>query len=304
VATTALIRAHGGWQVNGLHTALAAGGQLAGNARLAGEGVLELFGADVFGATTGVGTALAVVHLAGLALAVAGCLTAASQFPRRDHLIEAVLVTGIVIDLAAYLAGVQAVNILSTREIAPVLPFAAVVAGRCLAPPCPARRSWLRVFLALYAAGLGYAAAQPPAAPQYADLASWLRAHHLAAGLSGYHQANIVTLEAGGAVTLRPVTPGADGRLAAYAWNASSAWYDPAARTATFLVLDERGFATPGGPGTPGASGVTAARAIATFGPPAASYQYKEYEILVWRRGTNLLADLRRGQSETPAAPK
>ncbi len=78
------------------------------------------------------------------------------------------LLAGIAIDLAAYLAGVQAVNILSTREIAPVLPFAAVLAGRCLAPPCPARRSWLCVVLALYAAGLGYAAAQPPAAAQYA----------------------------------------------------------------------------------------------------------------------------------------
>jgi hypothetical protein len=110
-----------------------------------------------------------------------------------------------------------------------------------------------------------------------------------------------VTLETGGAVTLRPVTPGADGGLAGYAWNASSAWYDPAARTATFLVLDAAappggpgtpgGPAPPGGPGTPGASGVTAARAIATFGPPAASYRYKEYEILVWRRGANLLAD-------------
>jgi hypothetical protein len=197
---------------------------------------------------------------------------------RRDQLIEAVLVTGIVIDLAAYLAGVQAVDILSTREIVPVLPFAAVLAGRCLAPPCPARRGWLCAFLALYAAGLGYAAAQPAAAPQYADLASWLRAHHLADGLSGYHQANIVTLETGGAVSLRPVAPGADGRLAAYAWNASSGWYDPAVRTATFLVLADR---------------VTTARAIATFGPPAASYRYKEYEILTWRRGVNLLAGLR-----------
>jgi hypothetical protein len=290
LAAAALIRAHGGWQVNGLHTALAPVGQLAGNARLAGEGLLELFGADAFGATTGVGTALAAVHLAGLALAVAGFATAASRFLRRDHLIEAVLVTGIVIDLTAYLAGVQAVNILSTREIAPVLPFAAVLAGRCLAPPCPARRSWLCAFLALYAAGLGYAAAQPPAAPQYAGLAAWLRAHHLADGLSGYHQANIVTLETGGAVRLRPVAPGADGRLAAYAWNASSARYDPAARTATFLVLADRGFATPG---TPDDSGVTTARAIATFGPPAASYRYREYEILTWRRGVNLLADLR-----------
>jgi hypothetical protein len=279
----ALIRAHGGWQVNGLHTALAAGGHLASNVRLAVEGLLELFGADVFGAATGLGTALAVVHLAGLALAVAGFAAAASQFLRRDHLIEAVLITGIVIDLAAYLAGVQAVNILSTREIAPVLPFAAVLAGRCLALPCPARRSWLCVFLALYAAGLGYAAAQPPAAPQYADLASWLRAHHLAAGLSDYHQANIVTLETGGAVTLRPVAPGQDGRLAAYAWNASAAWYAPGARAATFLVIE----------GAPGGSGVTTGRAVATFGPPAASYRYRDYEVLVWRRGANLLAGVR-----------
>jgi TatA/E family protein of Tat protein translocase len=294
LAAATLIRAHGGWQVNGLHTTLAAIGQLTGNARLAGEGLLELFGADVFGATTGVGTAFAAVHLMGLALAVAGFAAAASRFPRRDQLIEAVLVTGIVIDLAAYLAGVQAVNILSTREIVPVLPFAAVLAGRCLAPPCPARRAWLCAFLALYTAGLGYAAARPPAAPQYAGLASWLRAHHLAVGVSGYHQANIVTLETGGAVSLRPVAPGADGRLAPYAWNASSAWYDPAASTATFLVLAGRGFATQG---TPGASGVTAARAIATFGPPAASYRYKEYEILTWRRGVNLLADLRLSHS-------
>ncbi|MCW2894490.1 MAG: hypothetical protein JWO75_3979 [Actinomycetia bacterium] len=291
LAAAALIRAHGGWQVNGLSTALAGAGQLAGNARLAGAGLLELFGADVFGTTTGPGTALAVVHLVGLLLAVAGASTAASRFPRRATLIESVLVTGIVIDLAAYLAGVQAVNILSTREIAPVLPFAAVLAGRCLAPPCPARRSWLCAFLALYAAGLGYAAAQPPAAPQYAGLAAWLRAHHLTAGLSGYHQANIVTLETGGAVTLRPVTPGTDGHLAAYSWNASAAWYDPAARAATFLVLAVPG--TPGGPGTPGASRLTSARAVATFGPPATSYRYEEYEILIWRRGVNLLTDLR-----------
>ncbi len=92
-----------------------------------------------------------------------------------------------------------------------------------------------------------------------------------------------MTLETGGAVTLRPVTPGPDGRLAACAWNASAAWYAPAARAATFLVIE----------GAPGSSGLTTARAIATFGPPATSYRYKEYEILVWRRGADLLADVR-----------
>jgi hypothetical protein len=79
------------------------------------------------------------------------------------------------------------------------------------------------------------------------------------------------------------VAPGQDGRLAAYAWNASAAWYGPDARAATFLVIE----------GAPGSSGLTSARAIATFGPPATSYRYKEYEILVWRRGANLLADVR-----------
>jgi hypothetical protein len=306
LAVTALIRAHGGWQVAGLRTALAGAGQLAGNARLAGEGLLELFGADVFGAPTPAGTFFAVVHLAGLALAVAGVLTAARRFPRRGALIESVLLAGIVIDLVAYLAGVQAVNIASTREIAPVLPFAAVLAGRCLALPCPARRLWLCLTLALYAAGLGYAAAQPPAGPQYADLAGWLRARHLTAGLSGYHQANIVTLQTGGAVALRPVAPGPGGHLAAYAWNSSAAWYDPAARTATFLVL-----IAPGGQGL-ASSGLTTARAVATFGPPGRTLRYKEYAVLVWPRGVNLLAGLSgtRGQSRKPgqssarAAPK
>jgi hypothetical protein len=302
LAAATLIRAHGGYQVNGLRTALAGAGQLAGNAKLAGEGVLELFGAGVFGAATAPGpglasTALAVAHLAGLALAVTGLVAAARRFLRPGALIESVLVAGIAIDLAAYLAGVQAVNILSTREIVPVLPFAAVLAGRRLALPCPARCFWLGAVLVLYTAGLGAAAARPPAAPQYADLAAWLRAHQLTAGLSGYHEANIVTLETGGAVTLRPVTAGADGRLAAYAWNASAAWYDPAARTATFLVLAE-----PGGRG-PGPAGLTTARAVATFGPPAVRYQFKEYAILVWPRA-NLLDGLRAGQSGAPAAPK
>jgi len=337
LAATALIRANAGWQVNGLRTALASAGQLAGNARLTGEGLLELFGANVFGAAPGLGTALAVIHLVGLAVAVVGVVTAARRILRRDTratqatrdmratqstrdtygtLINSVLFTGIVIDLAAYLAGVQAVNALSTREIAPVLPFAAVLAGRCLggklltgkpptgespgrhAAPGPrlaaagpqlaasrrALRYGLCAVLALYTAGLGYAAAQPPAAPQYADLAGWLRAHHLTAGFGGYHQANIVTLQTGGAVTLRPVTADSGGRIVAYTWNANADWYNPAAHTATFLVLTAQG--------TPGSSGLTTARAIATFGKPARRYQYKTYLILVWPQRVNLLSGL------------
>ena len=83
LAVTRLIRAHGGWQVNGLHTALAGAGQLAGNARLTGEGLLELFGANLVSAPAGFVTVLAAAHLAGLALAAAGVAAAASGCLRR-----------------------------------------------------------------------------------------------------------------------------------------------------------------------------------------------------------------------------
>jgi hypothetical protein len=306
LAATALVRALGGWRVNGLPTALAAAGQLAGNARLTGEGVLELLGANVFGAAS-TGSALAVafatVHLVGVALAATGAIGAATAAARRRlDLIDAVLLTGLVLNLAAYLAGVQAVNITSTREIAPVLPLAAVLAGRQLGRRLAARgdhaagrdhavvvlRYGLCAVLASYAAMLGYDAAQPPSPPQYAGLAAWLPAEHLTDGLSGYHQANIATLESGGAVTLRAVQPAPHGLIGAYTWNASASWFDPVGHTANFLVLT-----APGAPAAAAGEGLTVAEATATFGRPARTYQYDEYVILVWPRAENLLDRLR-----------
>jgi hypothetical protein len=300
LAATALIRALGGWQVNGLSTALAAAGQLAGNARLTGEGLLELLGANVFGAASA-GSALAVafatVHLVGVALAAAGVIGAATAAARRRlDLIDAVLLTGLALNLAAYVAGVQAVNITSTREIAPVLPLAAVLAGRQLGARLAAGRDQaaavlrygLCAVLASYAAMLGYDAAQPPSPPQYAGLAAWLPAEHLTDGLSGYHQANIATLESGGAVTLRAVRPTPGGLIGAYTWNASAAWFDPAGHTANFLVLT-----APGAPAAAAGEGMTVAEARATFGRPARTYRYGEYMILVWPRDENLLDRLR-----------
>ena len=345
LAATALIRALGGWQVNGLPTALAAAGQLAGNARLTGEGLLELFGANVFDAAS-TGSALAVafalVHLAGVVLAAAGLIAAATAAARgRLDLIDAVLLTGLLVNLAAYLAGVQAVNITSTREIAPVLPFAAVLAGRQLdarlagrqlaarrlgddpaarqlrdEPAArhlgqrlatrqlrarPAARHALNcaliVLLACYAAMLGYDAAQPPSPPQYANLAAWLSAHQLTEGLSGYHQANIVTLETGGAVSLRAVTQTKRGLISAYTWNASAAWFDPTASRASFLVLT-----APGAPASAGGEGLTVVAATATFGRPASTYRYDAYLILRWPRADNLLARLRQPYNASPDA--
>ena len=282
LAAAALIRAHGGWQVHGLRTAIAGAGMLAGNLRLAGEGLLELFGADFAGAGSARAVVFAVIHLIGLALVVAGFCLAVRRFFRRDTLIEPVLVTGIVIDVGAYVIGVQAVNMLSTREIAPVLPFAAVLAGRLLGDRIAAVRTLrygLAAVLACYAAMLGFAAAQPAAAPQYADLTGWLTEHHLTSGISGYSQANIVTATSGGTVSLRPVAA-AGKYLTGRAWNASTTWFDPARHDANFLVLS-----------TFGAYEVSGKAAVATFGRPERTYRYRDYTIMVWHE--NLLARLR-----------
>jgi hypothetical protein len=109
-----------------------------------------------------VDVAIALVHLAGLALALWGVCRAYRRFFSAD-LIVPVLATGIVINLAAYIFSVVPVNWFDTREISAVLPFGAVLAGRLLAEPLVRARlvPVLTGVLAGYALALGYGAAQP-----------------------------------------------------------------------------------------------------------------------------------------------
>jgi hypothetical protein len=268
----ALVKALGGWQLATVRTHLIGGQALARNFRLTGQGLLELFGADFFGAGSGRAVVFAAARLLGVAMVAWACCEAVRRFPRRDGIVEPVLVTAIMANVAAYLVAVPAANIAGTREIAAVLPFGAVLAGRLLGERVLAAKAEfvLGVVLAGYTAMLGFSAAAPAAAPEYANLTVWLRAHHLVSGISGYSQASIVTVESGGAVTLRPVT-GSGGHLTARRWEARSDWYQPAARPARFLVLS-----------TVGAYQVSAGEAVATFGRPARTYHYKGYTILAW----------------------
>ena len=276
-----LVEALGGWQMSMVSTKFVGGAVLARNFRLTGQGLLELFGADFFGAGSGRALVFAVAHLLGVAMVALGFCVAVRRFLRRDGIIESVLVTAIVLNVAAYLTTVPVTDLLGTREITAVLPFGAVLAGRLLGERVLAARAGLAlgVVLAGYAAMLGFSAAQPAAAPQYADLTAWLRAHHLTSGISGYSQANIVTAESGGAISLRPVV-GQGRYMAATKWEGKSAWYDPGSQRANFLVLS-----------TFGAYEVSAREAVATFGRPGRTYRYRQYTIMVWNE--NLFARLR-----------
>jgi hypothetical protein len=260
LAGIALIKAAGGWQLSSPQTKLATVGMLGRNLRLTGKGTLELFGADFFDAGSARGVVFALIHLVGMALVVWGFCAAVRRFPRRDGMVESVLAVAIVVNLAAYASGVQAVDMLSTREIArPGFALAAV--------------------LACYAGMLGFGAAQPAPPAAYSDLTAWLSAHHLRYGLSGYTQANTVTVQSRGAVSLRPVGP--YGRfIAARKWEGNSSWYAPSSYQANFVALS-----------SVGAAEVTSREVVDTFGRPARTYRYRDYTIMIWNY--NLLTRLR-----------
>ena len=102
------------------------------------------------------------------------------------------------------MASVIPSTLFDTREIAAVLPFGAVLAGRLLARPLIRARLTpvLAGVLALYAVALGYGVSQPQASNTEQALVGWLEAHHLSTGLGTYTEDNVTTLDSGGRVQM------------------------------------------------------------------------------------------------------
>ena len=290
-----LVQARGGFYTPPPVTRLAASGTIVlHHLRIAGEGLLLLGGADFLHHPLGAGGAVLVLHLAGVLVAAWGIWLAIRSFLRDADRVTQLLVSGVLINLAAYVISTQAGRITSTREIGAVLPLAAALAGRLVAGwlltarPLGGRlkAAWaipvLAIVAAGYLAGLGNEISQPAAPAQDQRLTSWLAARHLRTGLSGFWEANVVTLTSGGQVRIRPVTVAAGGRIGPGHWESDSAWYDPRRSRATFVVLFR---------GVPGYQGFTSAgQVLATFGRPAHSYRVGAYRVLVWDK--NLLTGL------------
>jgi hypothetical protein len=275
------------------------------NLRVAGECLLILAGADFIGLHSPAQVALAWLHLVGAALGAAGIVVAAWRFLREADVICQLLVIGIALNLATFVVGTHSGEITYAREMTDVLPFAAVLAGRLLARRLLAVRlaprmtsgtglaPVLAVVLAGYLAGLGYEMHQPRVPAQNAAVIPFLKAHHLTSGLAGYWAANVITVDTGGQVTIRSLDR-IGGKVAPSVKLVQPQWYDPRVASANFVVL------YPTDPGPPPAvfSGFTGVvgfpyekNVVATFGPPARTYHYRQFTILVWNK--NLLADLR-----------
>ena len=263
------------------------------NVRLTAEGVLLLFGANFIHLRSHIDYAFAALHLVGVALALAALVLTVWRWRRLD-LVTAALALGITLNVLAYLLSTAPYFLPTTREIAPVLPLAAALAGRQLGPLLMSRarpgRFGRFAVPALALVGVGYLGGlvhedlQPTAPPQNATLTSWLAARHLTDGLSGFWESNVVGLISGDRVGIRLVTA-TGGQLARGMLETDEEWYDPRRYSANFVVLF---------PGVPGYPGFTdRAAALTTFGDPARTYRVGEYTILVWNK--NLLTELKPG---------
>ncbi len=280
----------GGYTPLPLPTRLALAGTIPAHVVLAMEGILTVYGAYFSGLSSGVAVAIALVHLAGLALALWGVCRAFRRFFSASDLIVPVLATGIVINLAAYTFSIVPAGWFDTREILAVLPFGAVLAGRLLAEPLARARlvPVLAGVLAGYVLALGYGAAQPSVVDGGYPIAGWLEAHHLSTGLGTYTESNLITLDSGGRVAVRTVTWRPSGAVPR-AYESQASWYDPRLSYANFVLINLDSHGIPA---------IPSRDILALAGPPARTYHYKTFIIMVWNH--NLLTDLGSPPSPLP----
>jgi hypothetical protein len=234
--------------------------------------VLILFGADFTGQQMGISAVLALLHLVGVALGLAAvCIAVRRFFGRLDRVSQA-LVAGTLIILGAGAFGMYMSPVTGAHEIMPVLPFAAVLAGRLFGDRLVELRlePVLGAGLAVMVAALAYSDSQPTPAPQNTTLATWLEAHDLTSGLAGYWESNITTVNTGGRVRLAAVT---NGGTTAEPYESDAAWYDPAQSQANFIVSLA---------GSPDVSPVSPALVRAWYGTPQQVYSFDGYTVMVY----------------------
>ncbi len=271
-----LLKNAGGYNQQAVPYQLDAGaGRWFMQARVVVHGLLEMFGAYFVPGNainykspgqfvlapplSGFDQAIAITRLLCVLLALWGCCAIARRFFRRDaDFVSQLLLAGIVLNLVAYIPSTLADHsALNVREIAPVLPFGAVLAARMLGDrilafgplvrvrlPRMSRPLQLRLIViplvalfGWYSFGLFRQADTPAAANPLTGLEQFLEANNLSYGLGGYWDASVITVDTGGAITIRAVSPSC---MQPYEWENKLEWYDPAQNVANFVLLSNQ----------------------------------------------------------------
>jgi hypothetical protein len=299
-----VIRLAGGWELDGTGHQFVQGRDLAGNVGGTLQVVLNLFSASPFGQpAAGAGLILIAIHLTLFCLvAIAGWMTLRRLLWTGD-LVAVLLAAGIAVNLAAYTV-LYLTGPATGQDVAPVFGMGAALAGRVLGGPLArAWRGWATgdpvtrepgppeaasgprawPLLAAWAAIVVAVSAPPlvtarPAAPDNAALATWLQDHGLHSGIAHYWQANSITLDTRGAVTIRDVWDyGSSGGIRPYPWEEDASLLDPRRDNANFVVAAAH-------------SGLTIPAIEQRFGFPARVFHVGTFTVLVYDR--NLLPDL------------
>jgi hypothetical protein len=230
------------------------------------------------------GIGIGIVHALSLGLVAVALATVVIRAVRRRRpddstIVDQVLVLAILINIGAELVSTLSVDILAAREIAPVVPLGAALAGRLCADRI---RRWrltplLGAGLAVLAVAL-FASTPARAVPaENQDLADWLDRSGLTYGLASYWNAANVTVTTERRVTVVPIT--GDGRLAPFCWQSKTEWYDRTRHDARFVVYD------------PGRTMLGSLETVTSvFGAPVATHAIGRQQVLVYDH--NLLDDL------------
>jgi hypothetical protein len=283
-AVVKLISALGGYTVSPVNTTLAPSTSWPAHVSLVVDGVLRLYGASFNAGPLGFATALSVVHLVGVALAAWAAGRVIRRFIACDDPIAQILTVAIVVQLVAYAISMLPYALYQNHEIASVLPFGAVLAGRVLAE----RLTQVRLLPALavvacgYLVALGYDVRQPQVPAHDQALANWLGAHRLTAGLGTYTAAGSVDLASDGTITMAVPFLHGDSASRGDLFEQTVTEYDPRRHYANFVVTT-----TQDGP----TFYIEPSWFIRVFGKPAHTYHYQAWTIMTWNK--NLLDEIR-----------
>ncbi|WP_432985562.1 hypothetical protein [Dactylosporangium sp. CA-233914] len=199
---------------------------------------------------------LSALHLIGFLVALAAfAVTLLRAVRGTAERLNTVLIAAIACNLGAEVVSTISVDLMAAREIAPVLPMAAVLAARFAGPwlasdgsrrPVRIGRGALAAVLALFLITV-VVYSPPRAEPSEAqEAADYLRERNLEYGLGAYWASNNITVTTERKVTVAPVVGGGD-RLIPFCWQSKNTMYDAAAHDARFVVfeLDRPFYGTP-----------------------------------------------------------
>ena len=286
VATAAVktISRLGGYSVAPLTAKLAPSASWPANVTMVVDGVLRLFGAGFNAVPLGFATLLSVVHLLGVALAVWALCRVIRRFFTFDDLIAQILTVGIMVQLIAYGISTLPYASYQNHEIAVVLPFGAVLAGRVLADRLTQARLLpaLTVVACGYLVALGYGVRLPQVPAHDQALAPWLRAHHLTAGFANYSEAAAIELVSRGTISVTVPWFHPDYVIRGLLFEEKASAFDPRRHYANFVVTTMQD-----GP----AGYIHPSWVSRAFGKPAHIYHYQAWTIITWNK--NLLDEIR-----------